>query len=77
MWVGFNSKLLTDNREKQKVFHLTPINQSPTDPSVAYETMRQSQLIAQECQQPEIVVTYDLAIAKIAMQIQAMLLVHS
>lgn len=32
--------------------------------------MRQGQVIANECQQEEILLTYDLAIAKIAMQIQ-------
>ncbi|CAH2096461.1 unnamed protein product [Euphydryas editha] len=71
MWVGFNSKIIEDNSMKQKISYLTPINASPTDISVVYETMRQSQQIAQECQQPSIQVTYDLAIAKIAMQIQS------
>lgn len=32
--------------------------------------MRQSQIIAQECQQKEILVTYDLAVAKLAWQIK-------
>lgn len=71
MWVGFNSKLVHDISSKQKVSYLTPINQSPTNIAVVYETMRQSQKVATECQETYIQVTYDLAIAKIAYQIQS------
>lgn len=71
MWVGFNSKIVIDNSIKQKVSYLTPINRSPTDISVVFETMRQSQKIAEELQQEYIQLTYDLAIAKVAYQIQS------
>ncbi|XP_032457827.1 uncharacterized protein LOC116417096 isoform X1 [Nasonia vitripennis] len=71
MWVGFNSKIVVDESMKQKVSYLTPINASPTNISVVYETMRQSQRIAEELQQQYIEVTYDLAIAKVAYQIQS------
>lgn len=71
MWVGFNSKIVQDNSPKQKVTYLTPINLSPTDKSVVLETMSQAQKAAQECHQRYIQITYDLAIAKIALQIQA------
>lgn len=70
MWVGFNSKIIEDTSPEQNVFYLPPINKSPTDPAVVYETMRLSDIIAKECKQNEIVVVYDLAIAKIAWQIQ-------
>lgn len=70
MWVGFNCRIIEDSSAEQKIFYLPPINKSPTDLSVVYETMRQSQIIAQECLQSEILVTYDLAIAKLAWQIQ-------
>lgn len=66
MWVGFNHNIIQDNSAKQKISYLTPINASPTNPSVVYETMRRSQQIARECQQTYMQVTYDLAITKIA-----------
>lgn len=71
MWVGFNSKIIEDNSVKQKISYLTPIKASPTNISVLYETMRQSQQIVEKCKQPLMQVTYDLAIAKIALQIQS------
>lgn len=71
MWVGYNSKIIDDQSIQKKVSYLTPINVSPTNASVVYETMRQSQKIAQECSQQYIQVTYDLAIAKVAYQIQS------
>lgn len=46
MWIGFNSKIIEDNSMKQRISYLTPINASPTNISVVYETMRQSQQIA-------------------------------
>lgn len=67
MWVGFNSKIVVDESVKQKVSYLTPINASPTNNTVVYETMRQSRIIVKELQQPCIQVTCDLAIAKIAL----------
>lgn len=71
MWVGFNSFLVDNNSPQQIVSYLTPINQSPTNKSVVLETMKQSQQICEEVKQSSIQVTYDLAIAKIALQIQA------
>lgn len=71
MWVGFNSKIVIDDSFMQKISYLTPINASPTDKKVVYETMRLCLLIAHECNQKSIQVTYDLAIAKIAFLIQS------
>ena len=71
MWVGFNSLIVIDNSLKQKISYLNPVNASSTDKKIVYETMRVSQLIAQECCQKSIEVTYDLAIAKFAFQIQS------
>lgn len=71
MWVGFNCSKSDNNSLKQIVSYLTPINASPTDRSVVLETMRQSQRICQDVQQTSIQVTYDLAIAKVALQIQS------
>ena len=72
MWVGFNARLLNDNSKVQKVSYLPPINLSPTDPSVVMETMKRAIQVADECDQKYIVITYDLAIAKMAMQLQSM-----
>ncbi|KYN03439.1 hypothetical protein ALC62_05715 [Cyphomyrmex costatus] len=71
MWVGFNSLLYDDIFPKQIICYLTTINASPTNNDVVYETMLQSKKVARECGQDYIEVTYDLAIAKIALQIQS------
>lgn len=71
MWIGFNSRIYNSDSSEQIISYLTPINASPTSTSIVLKTMLQSQKIAEELQQPSIQVTYDLAIAKIALQIQA------
>ncbi|CAH1173831.1 unnamed protein product [Phaedon cochleariae] len=70
MWVGFNSLIYKDTAPTQKLCYLTTINASPTDKSVVLETMKQSQQVARECGEKYMQVTYDLAITKIALQIQ-------
>lgn len=70
MWTGYNSLITTNQGSKQRIFYLTPINMSPTNTTVIYETMVQAKKIANECNQTSISVTYDLAIAKVALQIQ-------
>ncbi|KMQ82013.1 hypothetical protein RF55_24485 [Lasius niger] len=71
MWVGYNSLIIRDNCPKQQIAYLTPINVSPTATNVVLETMKQSQKIAEECNATYMPVTYDLAIAKVAMQLQS------
>ena len=71
MWVGFNSKIFLDESIKQRISYLTTINQSPMNNAAVKETMVQSLKIAAECNDTYIQVTYDLAIAKIALQIQS------
>lgn len=70
MWVGYNSLIYQDNTCMQKVSYLTTINASPTSTSVVIETLKQSQKVAEECGETYMQVTYDLAIAKIALQLQ-------
>ncbi|GFW67918.1 hypothetical protein TNCV_3872472 [Trichonephila clavipes] len=70
MWVGFNSSLISNDSPKQIVSYLTPINDSPNNKSVVLETMKQSKKIC-EVKQSSIQVIYDLAIAEVALQIQA------
>ena len=47
------------------------INLPPTRLDVVAETLRRTQKVAEECGDQTVVVTYDLAIAKLALQIQA------
>ncbi|XP_072754742.1 uncharacterized protein [Anoplolepis gracilipes] len=71
MWIGFNSTITSDNSERQMVDYLPQINLSPTSSfSVVHETLLYAQRIAEECNQQQIIVSYDLAIAKMAMQIK-------
>jgi len=70
MYNGYNSLTTTNHGSKQKIFYLTPINMSLTNTTKIYETMVQAQKIANKCNQNCISVTYDLAIAKVALQIQ-------
>lgn len=71
MWVGFLSKTVKDESKMQKVFYLSPINDSPTNKSVVRHTMKQALQIKDEVKQPEIVFSFDLAIYKVARQIQS------
>ena len=70
MWVGWNSKFNRGEDAIQIVWYMKQINASPTAKSVVAETMRRTLPIEHECNRDTIAVTYDLAIAKIAMQIQ-------
>lgn len=71
MWVGFNNLIYEDKSRKQKVSYLTTINQSPTSAAVVRETMIRCKKAAEELGEDYIQVTYDLGIAKIALQIQS------
>lgn len=67
MWVGFNSRIYDGDASQQLISYSTPINAPPTSTSIVVETMKQSKTIAEDLQQPYIQVTYDLAIAKVAL----------
>ena len=71
MWVGWNANIRSEDETCQKIYYLPQIDMSPTCNSVVVETLNIAKRIADECGKDEICVTYDLAIAKIAMQIQA------
>lgn len=70
-WVGYNSKIHKDTSAKQRISYLTTINESPTNISVILKTMRQAQQLSEECDEDYMEVTYDLAIAKVAIQLQS------
>ena len=71
MWVGWNSRVQPGEDTCQKVWYLPQIDLSPTSNTVVAETLNVAQRIAKDTERDEISVTYDLAIAKLAMQIQA------
>ena len=69
MWTGWNtSKVKEENL--QRVGYMKHIQLPPTRADVIRETLVRSQTVAAECGQEDALVTYDLAIAKIAKQIQ-------
>ena len=70
MWVGWNTQHRIDKKATEKIWYLPAINQSPTSTVVVKETMKKAQQLAVECGKCEIALTYDLAIAKMAMEIQ-------
>jgi len=70
MWLGYNCKICNDHSKIQTVEYLLPINDSPTSLAVVQETLNIAKKVAKNCSQEQIIATYDLAIAKLAMQIQ-------
>ena len=70
MWTEWSSLLEKDNTTLQKISYLPQINMSPTSNSVVMETLKRSLKVMVETGKTSITVTYDLAIAKIALQIQ-------
>ncbi|CAG4981938.1 unnamed protein product [Colias eurytheme] len=70
MWLGYNCMTSSDHSEIQNIEYLPPINSSPTSYAIVNETLIMSKEIAEKCGQQNIIVTYDLAISKMAMQIQ-------
>ena len=60
MWVGWNANMeKTNTQNKQSVFYMPQINESPTSTSVVRETMKKAQDVAKECNKESIAVTYD------------------
>ena len=68
---GWNSLKEVEINPQQNMFYMQHIKLPPTRNDVVKETMSQSKIIASECNEPYALVTYDLALAKIAKQIQA------
>lgn len=69
-WFGFNCERSIDQNPIQRIGYLPNLNASPTSDSVVKKTLEIAQNIAQECGQNYIIVTYDLAIASKALEIQ-------
>ena len=71
MWIGWNSNLILSDDCFQKIWYLPQINQSSTSYGVEHQTMKKLLKISSECGRHNIAVTYNLTIAKLALQIQA------
>ena len=70
LWVGQNSNLIQiDDETKNLVFATN--KHVPASNAVVVETLKKSLRIVPECEKQGIVVTNDLAIAKMAYQIQS------
>ena len=70
IWVGWNAQQQIDKKATEKIWYLPAISQSPTSTAVDKETMKRAQQFAAECGKREIALTYNLAIAKMTMEIQ-------
>ena len=71
MWTGWNTRRSENNPAKQLVCYMIPIQLPPTRIDVVKETMHRSQILAEQCGQNYALITFDLAIAKIAKRIQS------
>ena len=74
MWTGWNSRQEKKSEEKmifQNVWYLPQIRVSPTSHSAVVKTLKRSLKVADESNKDSTSVTYDLTIAKIALQVQA------
>jgi hypothetical protein len=70
MWIGWNANIVENKNPMQSIGYLPEISESPTNKSVVLKTLEMSLRLAEECDQRYFLVTYDLAIFKIALAIQ-------
>ncbi len=71
LWIGFNSTITKDTMPQQRVGYMKNICKPITQLNVIAETLKQTMQVAEECSQEYGIVTYDLAAAKPAIQMQA------
>ena len=71
LWTGWNCLVTEDQLPLQRIGYMENINHPPTQLDVIVETLCISQKVAEECGEKYAIVTYDLAIAKPALQIQS------
>ena len=70
MWTGWNTEQFIEEYSRQRVEYMQDIPFPPTRTDVVKETIVQSKRVSQECGSTFAIITYDLAIAKIAKKIQ-------
>ena len=66
MWAGWNTQQYPEPIKNQVVCHMQEIRLPPTREDVVEEALKRSQAVAKECGDKHAIVTYDLAVAKIA-----------
>ena len=71
MWIGWNLQVTVDNLPQQTIGYMDNYSLPPTRLDVVTQTMRTSQKVAAECGETYAIVHYDLAVAKLALSIQA------
>ncbi len=71
MWNGLSSLVTEDSLPLQQIGYIKTIEHLPTRLDVVKETLVWSKKVASECGDSYAIVTYDLAIAKPALQMQA------
>lgn len=69
-WFAFHSQRILDQNPVQRIGYLPNMNSSPTSEATIKKTLEIAMKIADECNQPYSIVTYDLAIASKAYKIQ-------
>ena len=70
MWAGWNTQRYPEPINKHVVCYMQNIRLPPTREAVVKETLKISQAVAKECGDKYAIITYDLAVAKIARQIK-------
>ena len=70
MWTDWNTERFIEKCSRQRVEYMRHIPFPPTRTDVVKEKIVQSKMLSEECGSNFAVITYDLAIAKIAKKIQ-------
>ena len=70
MWTGWNSERYYEKTPATNIGYMKTITLPPTRADIVRETMIQSEKMSAECGSKYTTITYDLAIAKVAKQIQ-------
>ena len=70
MWAGWNTQRYPEPIKKQVVCYMQNIKLPPTREDVMKEPLKRSQVVAKECGDKYAIIIYDLAVAKIARQVQ-------
>lgn len=70
-WFAWNAERTIDKNPLQNIGYLPNLNHSPTSDAVVLKTLQIAKDVAAECNQRNIIVTYDLAIASKAYRIQS------
>ena len=70
MWTGWNTQTHREQCPQQIIIYMKLIPLPPTRTDVVKETLIRSIKVSEECRSRHTIVTYDLAIAKVAKQIK-------